>query len=590
MRPEFTSRTPGERSNALWGKGTRGNEARSNTLRGKAGRGAVTLAVLAFAFVVPMAGSARTTVTVRPAPFVPTSLISQARANPNGVYKVIVQGLPSKRNNSKQIATYVTDQIASDGKGGHLKRTFLSISGVSANLTGKQILHLSKNPHIQAITSDVAMASMSESDTSIVPDSSMWRASTDVTELTELFDPLTGMDLGPAPDAPTIAIVDSGIDSSNNDFGARVLASVNFSSLDPTGTGDPEGHGTMVAGLAASSSEAYPGAAPTANLVDLRTADSSGESVMSDVIAASDWILAHKAQYNIKVANFSMSTANPVSFRYDPLDQAVERLWFAGVTVVAAAGNGGTGNGPVDMSHAPGNDPFVITVGALDQNETADPSDDTVPWWSAYGDTMDGFSKPDIAAPGRYMVSAVPMGSTLATTAPDRVVAPGYMWMSGTSFAAPIVSGAVAEILAQHPDWTPDEVKGALMLTAADLPNVDNFTPNAAGVGEVDGGTAASLDFTPPNPNENLYDYVVTDPATGSQVFDQAAWSSDVANDASWSSAAWSSAAWSSAAWNSAAWNSAAWNSAAWSSDVNSAMASLASWSSASWSSSTWDR
>jgi serine protease AprX len=237
------------------------------------------------------------------------------------------------------------------------------------------------------------------------------------------------------------------------------------------------------------------------------------------------------------------------------------------------------------MSGAPGNDPFVITVGALDQQATSDPSDDTVPSWSAYGYTADGFSKPDMAAPGRYMVAPTPMNGTIATTVPDRIVAPGYIWMSGTSFAAPVVSGAAAQILAHHPGWTPDEVKGALMLTSAYLPNVD---PQAAGVGEIDAATAASLDFTPPNPNENLDAFITTDPTTGNPVFDAASWSSAVQSNASWSSAAWSSAAWSSAAWSSASWSSASWSSAAFTANTDSAMQSLASWSSASWASASW--
>ena len=210
-----------------------------------------------------------------------------------------------------------------------------------------------------------------------------------------------------------------------------------------------------------------------------------------------------------------------MSFRFDPLDKAVERLWFNGVVVVAAAGNHGSATGPVDMSFAPGNDPFVITVGAVDQRQTADPLDDTVPYWSAYGHTMDGFGKPDVVAPGRFLIAPVPMGSTLQTTVPNRVVAPGYMWMSGTSFSAPIVSGAAAQILARHPDWGPDQVKGALMLTAnyLSLPG-----SQSAGVGEIDAATAAGLDFVPPNPNENLDPFITTDPVTGAKSFNQASW------------------------------------------------------------------
>ena len=319
-------------------------------------------------------------------------------------------------------------------------------------------------------------------------DAQMWTSSADISPLWSNIDPNTGADLGPAPQAPAIAFIDSGIDASDTaDFGNRVIQSVQFCSLCKTtgnasnapgqqGTAgnsgnapghgyDGEGHGTMVAGIAAGSGADYPGVAQNAPIVNVRVANRDGESMESDVIAACDWILANKDTYGIKVVNISMAGTSPATFQNDPLDQAVQRLWFSGVTVVAAAGNFGTGSA-VDMSPAPGNDPFIITVGALDQNQSADPSDDTVAPWSAYGYTADGFSKPDISAPGRYMIMPVPMGTTIPTAVPDRVVAPGYMWMSGTSFAAPVVAGAAAQILARHPDWTPDQVKGALMLTA----------------------------------------------------------------------------------------------------------------------------
>jgi subtilisin family serine protease len=178
------------------------------------------------------------------------------------------------------------------------------------------------------------------------------------------------------------------------------------------------------------------------------------------------------------------------------------------------------------------------------------------------------------------MIMPVPAGTTIPNKVPERVVQPGYMWMSGTSFAAPVVAGAAAQILARHPDWTPDQVKGALMLTSAYLPYAD---PQAGGVGEVDGAAAAGLPFTPPNPNENLYTFVSTDPTTGQPVFDQAAWASAVAGQAAWSSAAWSSAAWSSAAWSSAAWSSAAWSSAIFSANTSALMSGLVTYSEASY-------
>src|SRR5262249_30598843 len=149
--------------------------------------------------------------------------------------------------------------------------------------------------------------------------------------------------------------------------------------------------------------------------------------------------------------------------------------------VVAASGNYGAPGG-VSTAHSPGNDPFVVTVGALDTSGTADPSDDAGAPWSAYGYTGDGFFKPEISAPGRWIAAPVPTGSTLATTAPDRFVAPGYMWMSGTSLAAPMVAGAADLILGMHPGWTPGQVKAALMLSASALPAIHD---KAGGIGEL---------------------------------------------------------------------------------------------------------
>ena len=190
--------------------------------------------------------------------------------------------------------------------------------------------------------------------------------------------------------------------------------------------------------------------------------------------------------------------------------------------VVAAAGNHGTGNGAVPI-YAPGNDPFVITVGAFDQNGDSATWNDTVAPWSAYGTTADGFHKPELSAPGRYLIMPVPEHSELATQMPERVVAPGYMWMSGTSFAAPVVSGAAAQILALHPDWTPDQVKGALMLGARPL----NDPSLTGGVGEVDAAAAAAVE-DPPNPNAGLTAFVTANPANGQLVFDSASWTEAV--------------------------------------------------------------
>ena len=167
----------------------------------------------------------------------------------------------------------------------------------------------------------------------------------------------------------------------------------------------------MVAGVAAGAAMTLPGA-PKAKIVSLRTSNANNESLVSDVIAAAQWIKANKDAYGIRVANFSLLAAAPSSFVWDPLDQALEQLWFSGVVVVAASGN----LGPVPMDYAPANDPFVIVVSATDTGNDAMTGNDEVAPFSSYGRSHDGFARPDVVAPGRYMVAPVPANASRAST------------------------------------------------------------------------------------------------------------------------------------------------------------------------------
>jgi serine protease AprX len=255
---------------------------------------------------------------------------------------------------------------------------------------------------------------------------------------------------------------------------------------------------------------------------------------------------------------------------------------------VAASGNYATDamNTPSGVNFAPGNDPFVITVGAADIGTSIGGRDDTVAPWSAWGYTPDGFMKPDIGAPGRYMVGPVSANGGLATERPDHVTAPGYMQLSGTSFAAPVVSAAAAMLRQAHPTWTPDQVKGALLVTATPEPLVKT---GALGVGDVNIFLARTYTKTPPNPNAGLDQFLAKASDGVTSVFNAAAWQSAALSNAAWNSAAWNSAAWSDAAWSDAAWASAAWSDAAWASAAwGSAAWSDAAWSDAAWSDAAW--
>jgi serine protease AprX len=568
MRHERPSGHGEARSSALWGKGS-GGQSRGSALWGRGGRGIALLAVLV-SVVIPAAGFAGHDDNVRAA--VPSDLISAAQANENATFAVIVQG--EARGNSNQLAEGIRNEVSSaKGNGmGRFKHVYRSINGVSLEVSGKELQKLAKHPHVTSITRDEAVPLAGLSWRDAIGVSSLWDLSA-ITCAVNAFgiqiDPLCKPRAAqPAPQAPAIAIVDSGIDASKaSDFGSRVVARANLSSHEPNAPGDPLGHGTMVAGIAAGSNPELRGVATNAPLVDVRVASSKGEALTSDIVAAADWILANKAQHNIRVANFSLAGTSEASFRFHPIDRAVEKLWLNGVVVVAAAGNHGSATGPVKIP-APANDPFVITVGALGMNGTAARWDDFRAPWSAYGATADGFMKPDMSAPGRYMTAPVPAGSTLALARPERVVAPGYMWMSGTSFAAPLVSGVAAQILARRPGFTPDQVKGALMASTHYLPMQDP----GAGVGELNASAAINI-ASPPNPNQNLYQFV----ADGT--FNADAWADHVSTSSNWTASNWTASNWVSSNWTASNWVASNWTASNWVSS---------NWTASNWVASNW--
>jgi serine protease AprX len=569
----------GDRSSALWGRG--GRETRSSALWGRGGRSAVAFLALVVSVVIPAAGIAG---EKEARALVPGDLISAAQANEDATFRVIVQG--DAKGKSSELADEIRNDLSSGSGDGSskFKRLFNSINGAAVEISGKELLKLARHPHVASITRDATLSLVGNGDWEVTDpaDAGMWRQTVGATSLWDQAAvkcalSVLGVKLDPscvdkpaytAPQAPAIAVFDTGIDSSRAaDFGSRVVARANFSSVEPNVSGDPSGHGTMVAGVAAGNSSAYAGVARNAPLVDVRVASSQGESRTSDIIAAVDWVLANKQAYNIRVANFSLVGTSNASFRFDPLDKAVEKLWFNGIVVVASAGNNGNPALPVSIG-APANDPFVITAGALDMNGTLSVTDDVRAPWSAYGPTADGFMKPDVSAPGRWIVGPVPSSSVLASKKPMRIVSPGYMWMSGTSFSAPMVAGAAAQILARRPSLTPDQVKGALMLTARYLATQDP----GAGVGEINAAAAAELS-SPPNPNENLYRFV------SNGVFDEAAWSAYVKANSNWTQSNWTASNWTASNWTASNWVSSNWTASNWVSS---------NWTQSNWTQSNW--
>jgi len=312
-----------------------------------------------------------------------------------------------------------------------------------------------------------------------------------------------------------VAVIDSGVNATA-DLGVpgstknRIVYSQNFDPSTNT-TSDLFGHGThvasIIAGNAASSSCSnctinYYGIAPNANIINLRALDANGQATDSTVIAAIQQAIALKSQYNIRVINLSLGRGIFESYTLDPLDQAVEQAWQAGIVVVVAAGNYGRDNSNNNNGYGtitvPGNDPYVITVGAMRDMGTYSTADDVIATYSSKGPTMDDqVVKPDLVAPGNLIVAYLASSSdTLYASYPANLVPVStytqsnsgnissvYYALSGTSMAAPVVSGAAALLIQQNPAITPDQVKAGLMLTASKtFPAYSSWTDPTTGI------------------------------------------------------------------------------------------------------------
>lgn len=303
-----------------------------------------------------------------------------------------------------------------------------------------------------------------------------------------------------------IAVIDSGIADRNfsgdgffgwglsngADFGRRIVYNQSFVKGEKWIFTDPYGHGTHVSGILAGNganstgwafTRTFVGMASNANLINLRVLDENGAGTDSQVIAAIQTAIQLKSYFNIRIINLSLGRGVFENYTQDPLCQAVEAAWKAGIIVVVAAGNDGRNNSAGTSGYgtinAPGNDPYVLTVGAMKPMGTPTRTDDLVASYSSKGPTLfDQVVKPDIVAPGNQVISVLSsVNATLHSSAnsvqADYYSAFGgdrnsktYYRLNGTSMAAPVVSGAAALLLQQNPNLTPDQVKARLMKTA----------------------------------------------------------------------------------------------------------------------------
>lgn len=283
-----------------------------------------------------------------------------------------------------------------------------------------------------------------------------------------------------------VAVIDSGVWRMHADLryagssNSRIVRFVDF-----VGTGitadDDWGHGTHVAGIIAGNGNESVGArvgiAPHATIVALKALDRDGRGRISSIIAALDWAVANRAAHNIRVINMSLGAGVFESYNTDPLTLAAKRAVDAGIVVVAAAGNIGrnaSGQTQYGAITAPGNAPWVLTVGAADSKGNTDRRDDDIAPYSSRGPTAHDFlAKPDLVAPGTSITSLASPNSKMYVEKPQSLVAGSrpsafkpYLTLSGTSMATPAVAGTVALMLQANPHLTPNLVKAVLQYTA----------------------------------------------------------------------------------------------------------------------------
>jgi serine protease AprX len=278
-------------------------------------------------------------------------------------------------------------------------------------------------------------------------------------------------------------------------------------------------HGMMTSTVAAGngflSDGKYKSLAPEMDVVLVKVGHLSRVK-HDDIARGIRWVIQHKKELGIRVLNISAGGDYEASYLVDPICQAAEDAVRAGITVVCAVGNAAQGNNRVI---APSSTPAVITVGGLD--DRGDPRLGRMgTYWSCFGPTIDGLQKPEVMAPAIWVVAPILPGTptaqeaallTLLDTTPDaelskvlgnhvgvikeldavkndepylirqligsklrdqKVVSGAYKHVDGTSFAAPIVTSIVAQMLEANPKLSPSEVKRILISTARRLPSV----------------------------------------------------------------------------------------------------------------------
>ena len=519
------------------------------------------------------------------------AFLQQVLADPKADYDVLVRGNPDSK--SGKGAGTQTDRAAKavKNKGGKTKFSLGIIGGGAATVRGNKVLELTRDNDVDYVFKDVQVTATWSPTADAASAATPGILAVNAPQAWQQYN-VCGRGVG-------VAVVDSGV-YAHPDLAGRIAASVDLTGSTVTQTtgvsaqGDPGGHGTHVAGLIAGdgsrSNGAYTGVAPCAKIVDVRVIDANGNSNTGLILRGLQWVLANKHTYNIKVVNMSFGATQTGSYKTDPLATAAQVLTFSGITTVVSAGNSGPG---YETITSPATDPFVITVGALDDAGTATLSDDSVASFSSRGRTkFDRLGKPDLLAPGRKMISLLSPGSTIPTMYPDRLVTavlgtttsllgvvtqvladkPEYMRLSGTSMAAPVVSGAVALMLERNSSLTPAQVKSRLKKSARSL-TFGSSSDKGVGllnvlsaVGSVDPSKEYSEGRVTDSFAKDMRKFVQGQPIPWRDVlFNGGADSKGITwENVTWENISWDVITWENITWENFTWENITWENVTW--------------------------
>ncbi|MCX6522026.1 MAG: S8 family serine peptidase [Actinobacteria bacterium] len=490
--------------------------------------------------------------------------------------------------------------------GGTIDTDLPIIDGFSGSIDPADLARLDASAAIVSVTPDQALAPMSTEPTLGYDrrDTGSMSAITRITGAQRLWD------AGFVGQGIDVAVIDTGVTRVPGlDAPGKVLdgPDLSFDSLDEgLVSRDAFGHGTHMAGIIAGSDVApgtsgrrcrtctgrsaytdttkFVGLAPEARVINVKVGAYDGAADVSQVIAAIDWVVQHRADpgVNIRVLNLSFGTDSTQDPALDPLVFAAEQAWRAGIVVVASAGNEGLASGAGSALATPAVSPSIIAVGASDPRGTITTSDDVIPDFAQHGSPARGV---DVVAPGVSVIGLRVPGGFIDTNVGTGRVGERFQRATGTSQATAVVSGLVALLLSRSPQATPDMIKAYLTGNAKPLDGDESDRRNEqassadqdsterwyAGAGSAFvGGSRRMPAVTAPAPSgtglgsleASRGSYHVTNGETelhGEVDIFGAPW-----DPAAWTAASGAQAAWSGGVWNGNRWTGDGWGDTGW--------------------------